>query len=127
MRLRLSPALCGLLLAFIMTVPVAPVSAQTATPAPVAVSDAKLQAFVTAALKVGNLTDQWTPKIEAATTPEEKTKLKQTANAELLAAIQANGDMTLPEYRQISQAAETDPALQERIIKMLQTGSQKGQ
>ncbi|MBK8209361.1 MAG: DUF4168 domain-containing protein [Rhodospirillales bacterium] len=65
--------------------------------------------------------------MEAAPTPEEKTKLKQTANAELVAAIQSNGDMTLPEYRQISQAAESDPALQERIIKMLQAGAQKTQ
>jgi hypothetical protein len=127
MRLRLIPVLCGLLLAFSMSVAIAPVFAQTAAPAPVTVSDAKLQSFVAAALKVGDLIDKWTPKIEAAPTPEEKTKLKQTANAELVAAIQSNGDMTLPEYRQISQAAEADPALQERIIKMLQAGAQKTQ
>lgn len=129
MPLRHSPALCGLLLAFTMAVAVTPVSAQTATPAPapVAVSDAKLQAFIAAAVKVGDLIDKWTAKIEAAPTTEEKTQLKQTANAELVSAIQSNGDMTLPEYQQISQAAETDPALQERIVKLLQAGSQKVQ
>lgn len=131
MPLRLFPILIGLLLALTVSVAVAPVSAQTAAPepapAPITISDAKLQSFVAAALKVGDLIDKWTPKIEAAATEEEKTKLKQTANAELVAAIQSNGDMTLPEYRQISQAAETDPALQERIIKMLQASAQKTQ
>lgn len=121
MRLRFLVALCGLL-ALGSFAPLISATAQTAAPAPtpIAVSDAKLEAFVAAALKVGGLIDEWTPKIEAAATADEKTKLKQTANAELVAAIQSNGDLTLPEYRQISEAAETDPALQQRIMALLE-------
>ncbi len=54
------------------------------------ISDAKLQSFIVAAMKVGGLVDQWTPRIEAAKTPEEKALLKQTANGELFQAIQSN-------------------------------------
>lgn len=84
------------------------------------ISDAKLQSFVVAAMKVGGLVDQWTPRIEAAKTPEEKAELKRTASGELVQAIQSNGDMTVDEYQQIGQRAEGDKALQERILKILQ-------
>src|SRR5512147_1739029 len=39
----------------------------------------------------GRPVDQWTPRIEAAKTPEEKAQLKQTANGELVQAIQKPG------------------------------------
>jgi Domain of unknown function (DUF4168) len=83
------------------------------------ISDTKLQTFVVAALKVSDLIDQWTPRIEAAKTPEEKAQLKQTANGELVQAIQSSGDMTVQEYQQIGQRAEGDQALQDRIVKIL--------
>ncbi len=86
------------------------------------ISDAKLQSFIVAAMKVGGLVDQWTPRIEAAKTPEEKEQLKKTANGELVQAIQSNGDMTVAEYQQIGQRAEGDKALQDRILKILQAG-----
>jgi Domain of unknown function (DUF4168) len=86
------------------------------------ISDAKLQSFIVAAMKVGGLVDQWTPRIEAAKTAEEKAQLKQTANGELVQAIQSNGDMTVAEYQQIGQRAEGDKALQDRILKILQAG-----
>ena len=86
------------------------------------ISDAKLQSFVVAAMKVGGLVDQWTPRIEAAKTPEEKAELKRTASGELVQAIQSNGDMTVDEYQQIGRQAEGDKALQDRILKILQAG-----
>jgi hypothetical protein len=86
------------------------------------ISDAKLESFVVAAMKVNGLIDQWTPRIEAAKTPEEKAQLKQTANGQLVQAIQSNGDLTVQEYQQISQRAEGDKALQDRIVKILQAG-----
>ena len=124
--MRILSVLCGLLVAFTTAVPAAPAFAQATPPPAAAVSDAKLHAFIVAAVKVGDLIDKWSPKIEAAATTEEK-KLKQQANNELVSAIQGSGDMTLPEYRQISPAAETDPALQERIIKLLQEGGPQKQ
>lgn len=131
MRSRLLFPLLGLLIAVAGAVPGAPraLAQQAAAPAAAAASltDEKLHAFIVAALKVGDLIDQWTPKIEAAKTPEEQDKLKQQANSELVAAIQGNGDLTLPEYQEISTAAENDPALQERILNILQQGGPQKQ
>ena len=127
MRLRFLSVLCGLLVAVAAAVPAAPAFAQATPPPAAALTDDKLHAFIVAALKVGDLIDQWSPKIEAAATPEEQERLKQQANNELVAAIQGSGDMTLPEYRQISADAENDPALQERIIKLLQEGGPQKQ
>jgi hypothetical protein len=86
------------------------------------ISDAKLQSFVVAAMKVGELIDQWTPRIEAAKTAEERAQLKGAANGELVQAIQSTGDLTVQEYQQIGQRAEGDQALQERIMKIVQSG-----
>lgn len=93
-------------------------SSATAQEAPI--SDAKLQSFVVAAMKVSDLVEQWTPRIEAAKTPEERAQLKSTANGELAQAIQSTGDMTVQEYQQIGQRAQGDQALQERIMKIVQ-------
>lgn len=127
MRARFFFPFISLLAIFAASVPAAPRAfAQEALPA-AALTDDKLHAFIIAALKVGDLIDQWSPKIEAAKTPEEQDQLKQQANNELVAAIHSSGDLTLPEYRAISTAAENDPALQERIIKLLQEGGPQKQ
>lgn len=127
MRARFLLPLISLLAVLAASLPAAPRAlAQEAVPA-AALTDDKLHAFIIAALKVGDLIDQWSPKIEAAKTPEEQDKLKQQANNELVAAIHSSGDLTLPEYRAISTAAENDPALQERIIKLLQEGGPQKQ
>ncbi len=131
MRSRLLFSLLGLLTlsgGSLLPIPQA-LAQQAAAPAaaPAALSDEKLHAFIVAALKVGDLIDEWSPKIEAAKTPEEQDKLKQQANSELVAAIQGNGDLTLPEYQAISTAAENDPALQDRILAILQQGGPQKQ
>lgn len=130
MRSRLLFPLLGLLTILSGGIPATPqaLAQQAAAPAAApALSDEKLHAFIVAALKVGDLIDEWSPKIEAAKTPEEQDKLKQQANSELVAAIQGNGDLTLPEYQAISTAAENDPALQERILNILQQGGPQKQ
>ena len=127
MRARFLLPLIRLLAVLAAALPAAPRAlAQEAVPA-AALTDDKLHAFIIAALKVGDLIDQWSPKIEEAKTPEEQEQLKQQANNELVAAIHSSGDLTLPEYRAISTAAENDPALQERIIKLLQEGGPQKQ
>ena len=91
------------------------------------ISDAKLQSFVVAATKVGELIDQWTPRIAAAKTAEEKAQLKGAAQGELVQAIQSTGDLTVQEYQQIGQRAEGDQALQERIMKIVQSSAPQPQ
>jgi hypothetical protein len=107
---------------------VAPVVAQTATPAPetqsapqVEMTDAKLEAFVTALLEVEEVRQDYTPQIEAATSEEAQTELVNQANAEIIAKIDAVPDLTVEEYVTIAQVAQQDQALGERIAMMVET------
>ncbi len=76
---------------------------------------AKLESFVTAALAVNKLIEQWTPRIQGAQNETEATQMREQANGELVAVIQQSEGITVDEYRQISQAAQSDPALMARI------------
>lgn len=106
---------------------VAPVAAQTAAPAPeqtapqVEMTDAKLEAFVTALLGVEEVRQDYTPQIEAATTEEAQTELVNQANAEIIEKIEAVPDLTVDEYVTIAQVAQQDQALGERIAMMVET------
>ena len=76
---------------------------------------AKLESFVTAALTVNELIEQWTPRIQGAQSETEAAELRDQANEELVAAIESTDGITVEEYREISQDAQADPALMERI------------
>ena len=91
---------------------------------------AKLESFVNAALAVNRLVQQWTPKIQSAQNETEATQMREQANRELVAAIQQSDGITVDEYKQISQAAQSDPQLMQRITKIfddMQGQSQPGQ
>jgi hypothetical protein len=91
---------------------------------------AKLESFVTAALEVNRLVEQWTPRIQGAKSETEATQLREQANRELVAAIEQSDGMSLEEYEQISHAAQSDPQLMDRITRIfddMQSRSQPGQ
>jgi hypothetical protein len=75
----------------------------------------KLESFVVAALAVNELVEQWTPRIQSAQDETEAAQLRDQANSELVDAISQSNGITVEEYRQISQAAQADPALMARI------------
>ena len=77
--------------------------------------EAKLESFVTAALEVNQLVEQWTPRIQGAASETEAAELRDQANGELVAAIEQTGGISVDEYREISQAAQADPQLMARI------------
>jgi Domain of unknown function (DUF4168) len=81
-------------------------------------NQAKLESFVTAALAVNQLVQQWTPRIQGAQNETEAAQLREQANGELVAAIQHSNGISVDEYRQISEAAQGDPALMTRITQI---------
>jgi hypothetical protein len=76
---------------------------------------AKLESFVVAALEVNRLVEEWTPRIQGAQNETEAATMRDQANGELVDAINQSSGITVDEYREISQAAQSDPALMERI------------
>lgn len=79
---------------------------------------AKLEAFVTAAVAVEQLVRQWTPRIQKAESPEKADQLRRQAGTELLAAVESTPGITVDEYRQIGEAAQNDPQLAAQIRKI---------
>ena len=85
-----------------------------------AVSDAKIHAFLTAAMSVSKVIEQWTPRIESAESQEAAEDLLAQANAELVAVIEATDGISPDEYKEMAEAARTDPALSARIEEIFQ-------
>jgi Domain of unknown function (DUF4168) len=79
---------------------------------------AKLESFVTAALAVNQLVEQWTPRIQGAQSETEAAQMREQANGELVAAIEHSNGISVDEYRQISEAAQSDPTLMTRITQI---------
>ena len=92
-------------------------AAATLTPAKAQAqyTEAKLEAFVMAAVAVNRLIAEWGPKIEGAPNEAEANKLAQQANGELKGAITKTKGITLDEYNQIARSARTDQSLAKRI------------
>lgn len=88
--------------------------------AQVAPSEAKLAAFIEAAVTVNRLRDFWTPKIGAAQSETEAEGLIEQANAQMRQAIERADGITLQEYMEIAQAADRDPALSDKLQEMFQ-------
>ncbi|MDA0787062.1 MAG: DUF4168 domain-containing protein [Proteobacteria bacterium] len=83
-------------------------------PAPVAVSEADLATFVTAAKSIVALRHQYEPRLAAAGSQAEADALLQEARGLMSTAI-ADAGISIDNYMAIANAAQTDPALRQRI------------
>ena len=78
------------------------------------VDDTKLKSFAVAFLEVAKVNQVYQPQIEAAK-PEDQQRLQQEAGQKMIEAVNASDDITVDEYNEIIQAAQTDPDLAQRI------------
>ena len=81
---------------------------------------AKLESFVTAAIAVNELIQQWTPRINGAQNETQAAELRDQANAELAEAIDQTSGITVDEYREISEAVRSNPELAARVTEIYQ-------
>jgi GTP1/Obg family GTP-binding protein len=80
---------------------------------------AKLDAFAAAAAAVNTLGRQWMTRIESAGSEEEAAQMRQQARSEMVAVIEETNGISLEEYKQIAQAAQSDPELRSQLENML--------
>ena len=83
-------------------------------------SDSKLQSFADAVLAVNAVVEQWRPQIQAAPNETDAEQMAQRANQEMRAAVAGTEGITVEEYQEIAQAAQTDPQLMARIDQVFQ-------
>jgi len=82
--------------------------------APQPFSDRELKQFAMAAVEVQKIRDAYMPKVEAATTDEQRQQVQTEALDEMTKAVTASG-LTVDGYNEIFSAAQDDPALARRI------------
>jgi hypothetical protein len=83
-------------------------------------SDTKLQSFADAVLAVNAVVEQWRAQIQAAPSETDAEQMAQQANEDMRAAVAGTEGITVEEYQEIAQAAQTDPQLMARIDQVLQ-------
>ena len=84
-----------------------------------AFSEEKLQAFVTAALEVSSIQQEATAQLQETQDEAAQATLVDQANADMVAAIEAVEGISVPEYVEIAEAAQADPALRAEIEEMI--------
>jgi hypothetical protein len=81
-------------------------------------TDDKLERFLDAAIEVQELTQDYTPRVQAAESEAEQKELVEEANAQIRGAVEDVDGLSIEEYVAIGQAAQADPALAQRITAM---------
>ena len=83
-------------------------------------SDGQLQSFATAWLNINELAEEWKPQVEAATSEDQAAEVLQQFEAAANQVIEQTDGIGTAEYESIIQAAQSDPALKERIFALVQ-------
>lgn len=81
-------------------------------------SQAQLEAYAAAVVKVQEIDRAWQPKIDQAENETEAEIMTTEATDEMIGEIEAEG-LSVQEYNAITQAAEQDPQLYDRIMTLL--------
>lgn len=79
------------------------------------ISDEKLKAVARAYIQVFKINQSYKSKIEASQTTEEANELQQTANQEMIDAIESEENVTVNEYNEVIGALADDEELRERL------------
>lgn len=82
--------------------------------------EATLEAFVTAAVAITQVEQDYTAQLAESTSEAEQQELIAAANERILGAIEATPGVDVDTYIEISQAAQADPELSQRLIAMAQ-------
>ncbi|SEC16947.1 protein of unknown function [Nitratireductor aquibiodomus] len=104
---------------------ISPALAQDAVPSPApqaqaqSFDDQKLQAFTVAFLAVSGVKEQYTERFRQAPSEDEKQKVQVEATQEMEQAVDKTEGISVDEYNQIIQSAQTDEALAQKLNGMI--------
>jgi predicted transcriptional regulator len=126
-RTALKATSTALALAF-AAAPMTALTAQTATAQQDAAYSAdELDIFTEALLRVADVRQKYTARMQAAETEERQAALVEEANAEIVTVIEETDGITLERYTVIAKAANEDQSLNQRIVKRVQAMTEQGQ
>ena len=100
--------------------PSAPAANEPSQPAAQApdVSDEKLQSFAVALAEVEKIKQEYSQRLQTADSQEEQQQIQNEAGQKMLQAVEGKG-ISVDEYNQIIQSAQSDPAFAQRLTKAM--------
>ncbi|MGI3212861.1 DUF4168 domain-containing protein [Roseovarius tibetensis] len=84
-------------------------------------SSEELDIFTTALLDVAEVRQKYTSRLQSAETEEQQAAIVEEANDEITQVIEDTDGITFDRYTEIARAANQDQALNQRIIKRVQS------
>lgn len=112
-------AACAIATALILAFSALPVAGQAQQQAP-DLSNSKIEAVAEAYLKVFEIQNTYRPQIEAAQNPEQAQRLQQQANDETVKIIREQEGLTVEEYSQVINLAQSNEQVRERLVKEIE-------
>lgn len=79
-----------------------------------AISDAELKSFAGAVVEIQRVNDTYLPKLQTATTVEERQQVQEIASAEMKRAVENEG-ITVNRFQEILAQARANPEFAERV------------
>ncbi|MDH3662222.1 MAG: DUF4168 domain-containing protein [Alphaproteobacteria bacterium] len=83
-------------------------------------SDGQLKSFAMAWTNINQLAEQWKPQVEAAESEDQAAEMLKQFEVAANQVIEQTDGIGTTDYQDIMKAAQSDPALKERIFAMLQ-------
>ena len=112
----------------VSTAPLAVVTAQTAAAQEAAsYSSGDLDTFTDALLRVADVRQDYTERLQAAGNEEEQAAIVEEANAEITRAIADTDGITVERYTEIAEAASEDQSLNQRIMQRVRDRTGQGE
>jgi len=90
------------------------------------VGDSELAAFARAALAVSELREAYVARLSTLESEAEQEEVIEEGNLAMLEVIEEEPGMSVERFFEINAAAQADPALNERIVMMLQEMASEG-
>lgn len=87
----------------------------------------KLRSFAVAFLEVSKVNQEYQPRLQATTDPQEQERIRDEASGKMVEAVENTGGITVDEYSQIIATAQTDPDLAQQINTLVQEAAQAEQ
>jgi len=98
-----------------------PADAQQAPVDPAEITNAQLEAFAAAALRVEEIGADWEPRIAEAENEDEALQMREQAQAEMVEVVEEEG-LSVEEYNTIYQVAQSDAEVRETIQELMGDG-----
>lgn len=82
-------------------------------------SDEELHSFASAVVSVQDISQDWQNRMASAESEQELAEMQEAANQDMVQAVEAEG-ISVEQYNEIHAAAQTDEALYQQLVELIE-------